>query len=272
MQYIRIYQDFIRDRREKGRPSGYSEKHHIVPKSLGGTDDKENLIRLSARDHYFAHCCLAKIYGGKMWQALLLMGQTQKTRHGAEAFNKGRMFAIARKEASDVRSNFMKEAWLSNSPIRRKNYGKQSEQERQKRSNSLKGRTLSQESIQKAIQTKQEKAQKYVFVRVDCGTHFEGTAKDFQCHTGIIQSYVSLLTTGKVLYAKGWVLKGNENKPRGNRDLTIRIFKHKDGQIFEGTAYDFNKLYIKDSGMLSNCINAKNGVKSARGWVYVGVK
>jgi hypothetical protein len=41
---------------------GYVEKHHIIPKCLGGTDRKDNLVYLSAREHYVAHQLLAKIH------------------------------------------------------------------------------------------------------------------------------------------------------------------------------------------------------------------
>ena len=37
----------------------YHERHHIVPRCLGGTDDKENLIDLYAREHFEAHRLLA---------------------------------------------------------------------------------------------------------------------------------------------------------------------------------------------------------------------
>jgi len=40
----------------------YFENHHILPKCLGGTNDNENLILLTAREHYIAHYLLAKIY------------------------------------------------------------------------------------------------------------------------------------------------------------------------------------------------------------------
>ena len=33
----------------------YHERHHIVPKCMGGTNDKENLIDLFAKEHYVAH-------------------------------------------------------------------------------------------------------------------------------------------------------------------------------------------------------------------------
>lgn len=72
MNWNKIYNDFIEDRKIK-TVKGYYEKHHILPRALGGTDEKENLIILSASDHLFAHLLLARIYGGTMWFALKLM-------------------------------------------------------------------------------------------------------------------------------------------------------------------------------------------------------
>lgn len=42
--------------------SGYTEKHHIIPKCMGGSDDNENLIKLTPEEHYVAHQLLVKIY------------------------------------------------------------------------------------------------------------------------------------------------------------------------------------------------------------------
>jgi hypothetical protein len=41
---------------------GYSEKHHIIPKCIGGTNDNDNIIKLTAEEHYVAHQLLVKIY------------------------------------------------------------------------------------------------------------------------------------------------------------------------------------------------------------------
>lgn len=41
---------------------GYTETHHIQPKCLGGTNDKSNLVRLTAKAHYVAHHLLHKAY------------------------------------------------------------------------------------------------------------------------------------------------------------------------------------------------------------------
>jgi 5-methylcytosine-specific restriction endonuclease McrA len=34
---------------------GYSENHHIIPKSLGGSNDKSNIVALTAREHFICH-------------------------------------------------------------------------------------------------------------------------------------------------------------------------------------------------------------------------
>ena len=38
----------------------YTEKHHIVPRCLKGTNDKDNLVLLTAREHYLCHWLLWK--------------------------------------------------------------------------------------------------------------------------------------------------------------------------------------------------------------------
>ncbi len=38
----------------------YHERHHIVPRCMNGSDDKENLIDLYAREHFIAHKLLAQ--------------------------------------------------------------------------------------------------------------------------------------------------------------------------------------------------------------------
>lgn len=42
----------------------YTEKHHIIPRSLGGTNLKENLVRLTAREHFICHLLLTKMTDG----------------------------------------------------------------------------------------------------------------------------------------------------------------------------------------------------------------
>lgn len=61
MNYQKIYDNLI----SKGKDrilEGYVEKHHIIPRCIGGTDDKENLVDLTPEEHYLAHQLLVKIY------------------------------------------------------------------------------------------------------------------------------------------------------------------------------------------------------------------
>ena len=72
MNYKRVYKELISNRK-KNPVDGYTEKHHIKPKSLGGSDHKRNLVALTAREHFIAHRLLAKIHGGGMWYAANVM-------------------------------------------------------------------------------------------------------------------------------------------------------------------------------------------------------
>ena len=47
--------------REKNKDV-YYEKHHIIPKCRGGSNNKENFILLTAREHFIAHKLLCEIY------------------------------------------------------------------------------------------------------------------------------------------------------------------------------------------------------------------
>ena len=63
MNYKEIYNSLIKRGVERVLPKGtYFEKHHIVPKCMEGTNLPENLVKLTAREHFIAHQLLVKIY------------------------------------------------------------------------------------------------------------------------------------------------------------------------------------------------------------------
>ena len=63
MEIIMNYKEFIDNiLTTRGRfacGDEYKERHHIVPRCIGGTDDKDNLIDLYAKEHFEAHRLLA---------------------------------------------------------------------------------------------------------------------------------------------------------------------------------------------------------------------
>lgn len=83
MNYQRIHNQLISFYQENP-PEGYSERHHIIPRCLGGTNEKTNLVRLPARVHFTIHLLLAKIHGGKLIYAVQRLSYDGK--HGSRYY------------------------------------------------------------------------------------------------------------------------------------------------------------------------------------------
>jgi len=70
MNYLKVYNSIISNAKSENRVKlnkndikyVYYENHHILPKCLKGTNDKENLVLLTAREHFICHKLLTKIY------------------------------------------------------------------------------------------------------------------------------------------------------------------------------------------------------------------
>lgn len=61
MNYEKHYDRLI-ERAKTRQLTGYSERHHILPRCMGGTDEKSNLVELTPEEHYVAHQLLVKMY------------------------------------------------------------------------------------------------------------------------------------------------------------------------------------------------------------------
>lgn len=58
MNYLKDYCNLIRKVEHRVPPGGYTEKHHIFPKSIYGNNNR--IVVLSGREHYIAHALLEK--------------------------------------------------------------------------------------------------------------------------------------------------------------------------------------------------------------------
>jgi len=68
VDYKKCYEKLCSSRKLLSRTKNegiYYELHHILPKCLGGTNEKENLILLTFREHFIAHLLLTKMYEGE---------------------------------------------------------------------------------------------------------------------------------------------------------------------------------------------------------------
>lgn len=99
MNYTNIYNRIVN--RARGRIlEGYTERHHILPRCLGGNNNKENIVRLTPEEHYVAHQLLVKMHPGtdKLVYAAMLMTQCS---NGARINNK--LFGWIKKRLAEAR-------------------------------------------------------------------------------------------------------------------------------------------------------------------------
>lgn len=101
-KYTRIYFALIESAKGKPRSRGdgvYYERHHVIPRSLGGRDDGTNFVLLTAREHFVCHLLLCHMVEGrdayKMASALMKMAFC-KTEHQQRRFTSAQ-YELARK-------------------------------------------------------------------------------------------------------------------------------------------------------------------------------
>ena len=85
MNYSAHYSVLICKAKNRCIPSSeFTEKHHIVPRCLGGTDEKSNIVCLYPEEHYTAHLLLAKIHNIRsLWFAANMMTVGEKRNNKA---------------------------------------------------------------------------------------------------------------------------------------------------------------------------------------------
>jgi len=74
-KYTETYYNIV-NRASQRTLDGYTETHHIIPRSLGGSDDPDNLVCLTAREHFLCHWLLTKMVKGKrkQWSMINALG------------------------------------------------------------------------------------------------------------------------------------------------------------------------------------------------------
>jgi hypothetical protein len=87
-KYTKWYFRIIENSRLKNH-ADYIENHHIIPKCMGGDNSSENLIKLTAKEHYICHLLLVKSvvpeYKKKMNYAFWRMCNTHNKRYKPSA-------------------------------------------------------------------------------------------------------------------------------------------------------------------------------------------
>lgn len=233
MDYERIYREFIADRRGR-EPDllGYAERHHIVPKSRGGSDDSANLIRLTPEDHFFAHLLLAKIHGGGMWSAVRRMRWGRVG--GERPWVRGRyMYAVARREmALHLSGLFSGQPGLRGSD------------------NGHHDATLRD------------------WTNLDTGETRRSTTSDMWESVGGSRGHWTSAVTGARRSMMGWTPRPEAVRVRSVKGQAFR-FLNRDGRVFVGTQAEFCRRH--GVGVASACRVVKARSVTVCGWRRDGV-
>lgn len=105
MNYKKHYDNLIRRAKSRIISGVYLERHHIVPKCLGGSDSAINLVELTPEEHYVAHQLLVKMnpdHFGLAHAAVMMC----KSKNGQRINNK--LYGWLKIRSSKLRSEAMK--------------------------------------------------------------------------------------------------------------------------------------------------------------------
>lgn len=111
MNYIKIYDNLINIGKNRIFPKDtYYEKHHILPKCMGGGDEPENLVKLTAEEHYLAHQLLVKIYpqvSGLVYAALIMSTHPNGKRNNNKLYGwlRRKQAVVAREQMIEYHKN-----------------------------------------------------------------------------------------------------------------------------------------------------------------------
>lgn len=99
--------DLIIENAQNRKIDGYKERHHIIPRCMGGTNSKTNLVNLTAREHFVCHWLLTKFVDRTFYQKKMLnaLGKFVQNSPLQERNLTSRQYEVARKAISEANKN-----------------------------------------------------------------------------------------------------------------------------------------------------------------------
>lgn len=257
MNYEKNYYDYINYVKKLNRKKVkgiYYEKHHIIPRSCGGDNSKDNLILLTAREHYLAHYLLTKFNKSeKMLQAFWFM--TNDNKH-----NK----LISSKIYERMKIN-LSEIWsIERSGENHWNFANEKEK------TPFYGKKHSLETLEKMKHSQKNRVHKEAkeVICVETGECFrtinEASEKYNICNSSIVRVCKGKQETAGKLH---WEYKNDKIIERKNNSVKKKVICIQTGEIFNSETEASKKYKIKPSGISACC---RGVYKSSGGfkWVY----
>ena len=165
-KYTKLYYQIINPTLNR-ELNTYKELHHIIPRSLGGTDEKDNLTYLTAREHFICHWLLVKMTEGaarsKMIYALQGMRAQNNSQQRYETQITSRVYEHYRIEHARIHSETMKgrPAWNKGKKLEGEELEKQRERTKNRKIDPIKQAEGQQKRIAKVTgQTRTDETKK----------------------------------------------------------------------------------------------------------------
>lgn len=227
-KYTQIYYSIIA--RSKSRTlQGYVERHHIIPKSLGGNNSVDNIAVLTAREHYICHRLLVKMTTSVAKQKMSYALHRITNKKSSVRIT-ARTYQILREQHSKM----MSEALTGVSTFERcgKLYSHAiSDYQKQRIRESNSSRIWTDESKQRVSESQKER--------------YRQTPEKF----------------GKYERTDATRKKISENRKRNSIQYQ---FIHDDGSVFEGTTGDLARLVNSNGAEIWKLAHGR--YKSFKGW------
>lgn len=106
MNYLELYNKFIEKfKGQMFRDGEYTEIHHILPRYAGGTDDENNLVRLTYKQHVFVHKLWWKATGhSKAYIAYALMSKISEDKKEFLCSEAGKIGGAKNRESGHIQN------------------------------------------------------------------------------------------------------------------------------------------------------------------------
>jgi len=172
-KYRKLYFNIIDSYKNRDLSGEYTESHHIIPKCMGGKNNKDNIVVLTAKAHYVCHHLLTKFTTGSNYYKMLFafncflfgFGNSNKQRESTFKFTSSAYNYAKTKLSEYMKTNsaFKKECGNFGGTYWMKNKTKEeiqainNKKARHGKDNGFYGKTHTEENKKKAVNTRIEK-------------------------------------------------------------------------------------------------------------------
>jgi len=97
-----MHYDLLIERARNRLLDGYVEVHHVIPRCMGGLDEADNLVQLTAEEHFVAHQLLCKMFPSVISLAFAAQVMTGSP-HGNSARVGNKLFGWIKRRSIEAR-------------------------------------------------------------------------------------------------------------------------------------------------------------------------